>query len=276
MSNFTDKEYSKNNSEPLECYHIFDSDYDEEYFYTNHPENYTLDGVGEFSPAIIRRGRIIKGDVPLGDSIELTIDSGDIAIRLNSFRFGKSLLYVRAYRAQYGISDNFYCFFDGQITNIDIGKSTSVINATEFSFRKNSDLNRVRSFTTCPFVVYGEFCKANKSLFTYNGTISGFGSSENIISSSVFSGKQKLMGSVYSLISKEKRIIVESIDDTTVRLVRPFSGGGNIGDALIFTVGCLKTIAYCRMTMNNAKNFGGYPEIPVDDPYQSIRIRRYR
>jgi hypothetical protein len=280
MSNFTDKDYSLVESKPIECYKIYSSD-GESYLYTTDSDPVIIDGVGTFYPENIAREDLSENNTPFDSEINLNMDSQSAFVRMNNFRYGKPALEIEAYRVQ---RDNgaYAIFYMGIVSEILFNGETASVKCKFFGSVLNNKIITYFASRSCPHLLYGSFCKAVKANYTFSGVINSFynGNGSMIVSSS-FAGKSVLYGSLYNVNTKEFRAIYDVCRNdlgvavpNSARIIRPFITG-NVLDPIILTYGCAKTEKECMTKFANFKNFGGFNDIPVEDPYSYAKIMRY-
>ncbi len=287
MSDYTDKEYSYNDSVPIECYHIFDGDV--EYFYTTAEKNIEISDVGIFLPAIISRDSLETSSNTIMTDLKLEMDVQEDFIRLNVVRFGKSPVYIRAFRIQVETDPIQYKeFFFGRITSISFLKEIAEISASFSGLNLKSKVLSYPSSKSCSHGLYGLLCGVDKNLFTYYGNITAFGDTELEVQSPVFltiheMGYSLALGNILNNNTNENRIIQlhgkgeypVSTNYSIITIIRPFVSG-LVGSSITVTVGCNKSYKTCKNWFNNSKRFGGFEDIPVENPYSEAKILRYK
>ncbi len=182
------------------------------------------------------------------------------------------------------------CFFFGKITSISLSGEVAEISASFSGLELKSKLLSYTSSKLCPHNLYGFMCGVNKNLFTFNGTITAFGDNETEIHSPLFEtlhntpyGYNLQLGNIFNDNTFENRVIQshgkevegDPTDYSVIYVIRPFTSG-LINQAITVRIGCNKMFLTCKDWFQNRYRFGGFDDIPVENPYSEAKIMRYR
>lgn len=130
----------------------------------------------------------------------------------------------------------------------------------------------------CPHALYGSSCRADKSAHTESGNASMIEDSMTVTvaltGTDTGFNTTNMAGGIFRITLEtglmEIRAIsrAEAIGPRTwkLHLIAPIYDMA-AGQAVSVSKGCLHTFAVCRDTFNNAKNYGGCPNIPTTDPF---------
>jgi len=135
------------------------------------------------------------------------------------------------------------------------------------SIRRNA-LRRMYQ-RSCPLTVYGAACRLNAEMFKVLGVVASVAGGQIQIASAggyasgYFAGGyltwQTLSGNT------DTRMIVEHSGSAVTVLFPPQTLA--VGAAVSLYPGCDHTLSTCKNTFQNALNYGGYPYIPLKNPF---------
>ena len=128
---------------------------------------------------------------------------------------------------------------------------------------------------TCPHVLFGPKCRAQRKSATITRRVTGiFGNLVNINANLPLNG-DKYKGGMIEWLSDGKsslRTIVKVSQTNDQIAVRGNLRGVNIGDVIKITLGCNRLQSDCSNLHNNILNFGGQPYIPLENPLSQKSI----
>ena len=170
--------------------------------------------------------------------------------------------------------------FIGRVSNVDFKENgAEVVVSSNQSMLKRPGLRRAFQ-TTCPHVLYGEQCKANRALFKTTATLfaaSGLTltSADFIISvNPTFDATWFVGGYVdFVLDGLTNRRFITAHDNVagTITLNLSFVGITS-GDTVAAFAGCDRTPETCVGKFANIDNYGGFPFIPKKNPMDGTPI----
>lgn len=121
----------------------------------------------------------------------------------------------------------------------------------------------------CPHVLYGKGCNLDKAGFAVAGTATAVnGASMTISAASSYPagyftyGMLETAGGVFRMIA--------SHSGSSIVLIRPVDFAGNFNVNIY--PGCDRTINTCNDKFSNKNNFGGFPYIPLKNPFNGSSV----
>lgn len=160
----------------------------------------------------------------------------------------------------------------GRILNVawPPGHSTLTCESV-FSRLKQPGLRRVYS-RTCPYVLYGDECKAISTSFQETAILNALSADGFTLSSATFSAHADGYYAGGKLVFDAGGGIVEK------RGIRSSSAAGSLvithpittltaASTVVVNPGCDHTLVTCQSKFGNSLNFGGQPYIPVVNPF---------
>ena len=151
-------------------------------------------------------------------------------------------------------------------------KNTGVQLTCESVYAALDKNSKIRCYSfSCPFVLYGENCKANKENFKVNTTLSDV--SGTVLTSSDFSSKPDgwfvggfMVWQSSDLLYFHRFITGHTGNQITIQQQIPDLV---TGEEITAYAGCDHKLTTCREKFGNDINFGGFPWIPGKNPFTS-------
>lgn len=138
---------------------------------------------------------------------------------------------------------------------------------------------RARYQYGCRHALYGEQCGARRKFYPYNARISAVFAGEKSFQLAEINQDfvPRLAGGVAEIPTVEtgvKYTILGAHPNGTIELLNPIYGLAEkgIGAQVIIQLGCDKTMAMCHEVHDNLANFGGFPYIPIRNPFDGSPI----
>ena len=123
---------------------------------------------------------------------------------------------------------------------------------------------------SCPLVLYGPGCRANKAAATTTAVVTSVSSAFVTLPSTWAAGgmKDKYIGGIAQWVSTSGRTERRSISGRGGDVLRLSSlAEGLVGGATITLIlGCNHQVYDCEFVHNNIQNYGGQPAIPLKNP----------
>lgn len=152
-----------------------------------------------------------------------------------------------------------------------LGERATVINLpiTEAQSRQGPRFN---FGSACSHVVYDARCKANSSLFRFEGVVSGVSGRNVTVTGLNTKGDGWATSGYVSLGGVDFRTITGHTGDV-ITLMQPFpQGTPDIGTIVEVFAGCDRSLETCATKFDNVLNFHGYRFVPLRNPFsQGIR-----
>lgn len=129
---------------------------------------------------------------------------------------------------------------------------------------------RRRYQRTCPYDLYGPQCKVDEGAFSTIGTVISESADgiTVVVTEAASEADGFYTGGIIQNATLRKRYIVKHVGDT-LTLSKKLGG---LGGTVTLMAGCNKTTADCQDTFNNLDNYGGFPYMPLKNPFEFISI----
>ncbi len=162
-------------------------------------------------------------------------------------------------------------FWLGRILNVAWAPGHSTITCESlFSRLKQPGLRRIYA-RTCPYVLYGNECKAVATSFLETASLDAMSADGFSISSATFAGHPdgyyaggKMTFDAGGGVIAKRGIRAHTAD--TITLTHPIVGLTAASTVDVYP-GCAHTKEVCQGSFGNLVNFGGFPYIPAINPY---------
>lgn len=125
---------------------------------------------------------------------------------------------------------------------------------------------------SCPHVLYGPDCLANRAAATKTVIVASVAANGTITFTTTLPGPalpQKYVGGLASwLDTAGGRVLrtIASVPATNAVRIRGLVDGLAAGSDVQLTLGCAHTVEDCRNVHSNILNYGGQPDIPLENP----------
>lgn len=119
--------------------------------------------------------------------------------------------------------------------------------------------------STCPHMHYDHRCKLIKSDYLTYGKLVVVAFNVITINEAALKSDGYYIGGLLFVNGENRMITGHSGDQIT--LLSPFSRAEN-GDECELFAGCDRSLIMCREKFNNLINYGGFPYIPLKNPFQ--------
>lgn len=253
---------------PIECYRF--SSRSGTYRYTSHDTPVTI-LTETFAPVAMARDAMrVVSDHDTNVSLEINIDSSVPLIRDYVYsHVPPDNISVEILRVHDGSDFNteHVKIWSGFISNIDVtGEMAKISVPGSFTRAMQSECPNVSYQNPCNHVLYDEKCQVPRGPRTVSATVEQFTGSL-IRVDTVLSGVNAFAcGEVECTRTQEKRSVHSSQDNALI-VVYPFSDL-RVGDNVNVLQGCDHSFETCKTKFSNQVNFGGFPSIPVDNPFE--------
>jgi uncharacterized phage protein (TIGR02218 family) len=155
----------------------------------------------------------------------------------------------------------------GQITRYHIEGRWCVVTLGNVGTLLTRKLPRMLTQRSCPHVLYGPFCQADQSAFTFAGleVISVLGRSVTVSGASAMSTDATYFQEGVLLTTDGLREFIEAQSGDTLQLKQPVPGLGE-GDTVTLVAGCDHKARTCDTRFNNIQHYGGEIGMPDRNP----------
>lgn len=275
---FNDIEVSEYGNAPIETYEFQRNG--QFWRYTSSDENFFPNLGTEFVATQIKRSRIV-GTQDIGKtSLKITVTRRADVVNQYIATSPTDIVTFKLTRYHAGDPLNPAITFNGRVVNVKFMENDVEITVQPiFSALKRPGLRRAYQ-TSCPHVLYGTSCNANRAEFDTVAVLSDV--SGNLITSAglivainpTFDDAWFTGGYVEFVIGghTERRFITDFNNASgTLTLNLPFSDLA-AGDTVTAFAGCNHTTDVCNGKFDNLLNYGGFPFIPQKNPMDGTSI----
>lgn len=253
------------------------------YAFTSAESAITRDGI-TYQPWTISHGDIEVSGSPDRKDLEINLARGSDLDALFNTSVPSYPVVGRIYRGHLADTPtvaNYPLIWSGQLSGADYSGS-SELNLTGMpasaalqrpGLRRNWQLS-------CPHVLYGAQCQANKTLVQNARTVDSVLTSPSrivltaaltsLVGVSGFNGGHAQWTRPGGLVETVS-IVSVSADGLTVTIRGPLRELA-AGNSVTFYPGCDKTRSRCTSLFNNILNYGGQPFIPLENPLSNVSI----
>jgi uncharacterized phage protein (TIGR02218 family) len=151
----------------------------------------------------------------------------------------------------------------GRVTGISNKETSTQIEVESLMTRLRREANRARYSRTCRHALYGPGCGVLRSAFQETKTIDAVSEEGQKLTLSDFTGDFSLSGGLVDYLGSLYYILDYTSGVAT--LDRP--SDIPVGASVTVNPGCERTPGAC-LRFNNIENYGGFPFIPRDNPFQ--------
>jgi len=236
---------------------------DETYRFTSYDKNYTYSGY-IYQPTYFSFDRLRQTADPFKNDLNISFNqSNTFAFQQAVYRNSEpTTVIVRRGHVDDG---DFFIQWKGRVIGREINNSEiNLVCESVFTKLKAIGL-RAKYEHYCRHTLYSAQCAANKPSKTVVGTVDSV--SGNVIS---ISEVDALADGYFDLgvvdIGGVKRAVLSHIG-ANLSLLSPFDTN-ILGLSASVSAGCNKTLAICDSKFSNTINFGGFPYIPVRNPFE--------
>lgn len=155
----------------------------------------------------------------------------------------------------------------GRVTGIAQKDSSAEIATESLLTLLRKEGNRARYSRTCRHALYGPGCGIDRTLFQESKTVSSSLDNGQRLGLEDFTGDFSLSGGMVDYAGELYYIL--DYTDGVATLDRP--SGAPSGASVVVHPGCERTPGAC-LRFNNIVNYGGFPFIPRDNPFQLTEL----
>ena len=233
------------------------------YRYTSSTRAYTHEG-NTYSPIPIGRSGLVTTDEISKNTLDVTLDFRN-ELSTAILKNGKNKVSLTLLRSINGTVEN---WFVGTLADFSAGGAKLTLSfSNNFSKLKQQGAKR-NSAKLCPLALYGRECGASVgsmsqlvNLVSINGTSVVF-SSQQTFENGFFE-----FGFIKKYLTDERVFIISHTGNTLV-LKNEFSGL-TLSDSVVLLPGCDKKTSTCKNRFNNLYNYGGFPNLTLNNPFSS-------
>lgn len=157
----------------------------------------------------------------------------------------------------------------GRLTSVKTTKKDAVLVINSDATLMNRSGLRKRFQRTCPYALYGKGCFADENLFSTVGIITATNDLILTIPEAATQPDGSFNGGMLKDSSGKLRYIIAHAG-SFITITRELNGLTDPNVTLF--IGCNRSRAECRDKFDNIENFGGFPFIPLKNPFGGTSI----
>ena len=269
MSDFTDKEQSKAESAPIECYKFVGSF--KTYRYTSAADALLLGGE-LYLPVPVKRNTAKAGTQDDDNlSLELVFPFDADIVFDYAYALSPPTLLLEAYRTQADLDTNtqFELFWKGKVRGFKVsGRQATIIVPSIFALALQGEVPNFYYQAPCNHVLYDDGCKVIRDNNKFTGEVDSINGREITLLAAPTSTNDLAAGEIVNTRNGERRLILSNVG-SIVTVGFPFADL-LAGDPVEMVRGCdhsFNGAGGCPKFANQL-NFGGFPFIPADNPFE--------
>ena len=277
---FNEKESSKYQGKPVHLYSFVGSDGEDggigPFMFSNN-EVSVFRGENEFEPWAITHGDVVSSGTLDKSDLEVKLARGTVLDDLFIAYPPSQIINLSIFRGHSDSDSNLSNFpleWSGRILGVEYNDNQLILNCEPVSTSMRRPGLRRHYQISCPHVLYGDECRANKEAATSTRTVASV-SGQNVTLSSPLPGvaQNYSVGIVEwqnSSGGKEFRTVLSCTEDMLTINIRGFLRSVGPGTELKISFGCNRFTSDCRDLHDNILNYGGQPWIPFDNPFSFV------
>lgn len=264
MATYDDNETSVQDSTPIELYKFVGSF--KTYLYTS-SDQVELFGGENYQPIAVTRSRVKAGtqeDTNL--SLDLDIPFECEVVKDYAFSNVPPRLELTVYRKQ--PDGTFAIFWTGLVRGLEVSDRTAKIKVPSvFSLALSGECPNIHYQVPCNHVLYDEHCQVSRAANTFVGEIQAIAKTEITLVGIPTTANDLRGGEIVNTRNGERRLILTNVG-TLVTIGYAFADLLP-GDPVELARGCnhLGRAGDCKLKFDNYINYGGFEDIPPDNPF---------
>lgn len=259
-------EQSQHDGQPQELYRFVSGT--QRWLYTSGQEAVEYQSE-TYMPATISRSDIEQSNeiARLGLEIRMPRDLPLVSLFLAASPDG--VVSVTLYRRHVGDAE-FITYWKGRITGARLSGAEATLKCEPIASSLKRAGLRARYQLLCRHVLYSSGCGALKESFRVDGTVAAVSGIAVQVVAAASKPDGYFVGGMFATTTAGVRMIVGHAG-INLTLSAPMVGL-KAGDTVQLYAGCDHTMAHCKDRFANLDNFGGFPFIPVKNPFTGDAI----
>lgn len=267
MPTYEEYEEGVETSAPVEAYRFVGSF--KTYRYTSADRTITIAGQ-TYTPIAVTRSRV-KAGTQEDDNLSLDLDLPfDIeVVRDYAYAQTPPSLNLEVYRLQSDDLDGdaWSLFWTGVVRGFTVSGRTAKIQVPSiFSLALQGEVPNVYYQAPCNHVLYDIRCGLLRADHSYTATVQTVDGVNITLTGEVSTTNALAAGEIVSQRNGERRLVLSN-SGVSVGIGYPFVDLVP-GDTVELVKGCDHSLATCKAKFANVINFGGFPYIPADNPFE--------
>ena len=221
-----------------------------------------------YQPATISRNGLEQGNElgRLGVEIRVPRDLPVAGLFLAAPPEG--VVSITLYRHHAG-DNEFITYWKGRVASSRLSGSEATLKCEPIATSLKRPGLRARYQLLCRHVLYGSGCGALKDSFRVDGTVAAVTGITVQVAAAADREDGYFVGGMLTTAAGARMIVAHS--GIVLTLVAPLIGL-SAGDTVQLYAGCDHSLNHCAARFNNLDNFGGFPFIPVKNPFSGDAI----
>lgn len=266
MSDFDDLEEGVSSSAPVEGYKFTGSF--KTYRYTSADRSILINGE-LYLPVAVSRSRVKAGtqeDDNLSLDLEIPFDVD--VIRDYAYAQTPPRLTLEVFRQQQDDPENAWSlFWTGIVRGFSVsGRTAKVQVPSIFSLALQGEIPNVYYQAPCNHVLYDGRCGISRAANKYDAVVQTVTGAAITLTAAPATTGILAAGEIVNVRNGERRLILSNAG-STINIGYPFVDLLP-GDAVELVKGCDHSLETCKAKFDNVINFGGFPYIPSDNPFE--------
>jgi hypothetical protein len=268
MTVYTDTEASVHSGSPVEVYRFTGTF--KNYYYTSAERTVTVNGQA-YTVALIKRNAITAGTQE-DDNLQIELEMPyDLELAVDyAFQIAPPALVLEVLRYHEGTNpaSDWIVYWKGPVTSWSVeGHIAKALVPSIFSVILKGEIPSVYYHNPCNHRLYDTRCSLVASSFKQDTTIVAVDNSTIEVADDGYADSYLKAGEIVNVTRGERRLIVDNIADV-LTIAYPFANA-QVGDSVTLYVGCDHSFSTCKNKFSNSINYGGFPFVPTDNPFES-------
>jgi len=242
------------------------------YFYTSAEADVTINGQLYLATPGIKRDAVRSGSQnDDGLDLQVTVPFDLDIVKDYGLQISPPDLVLEIFRFHAGDNPatDFAVIWKGPVMSFSItGHEAKMRVPSIFAVALQGEIPNVYWHNPCNHVLYDARCQVVKDALTQKFTTVSSITDETtiVVADDGFADTVLQAGEMINTTKGERRLIIDNVADL-ITIAFPFFKI-EVGDAIELLVGCNHQFTTCKVKFSNAPQYGGFPFIPNDNPFQ--------
>lgn len=267
MTIYDDYEQSAHSGAPVEVYKF--TGVFQNYYYTSAELPVTVGGQ-EYTPAAIKRAVINLGNQEDDNlDMEITLPYDLELVQDYAYRTAPPDLTLEIIRYHEGTDPltDWITLWKGPVTSFSSsGHKVKILVPSIFAVVLRGAVPTVYYQNPCNHVLFDSRCKLSASSYNQETTITSVDGSTVEVADDGFADNYLRAGEIVIPAKGERRLIIDNVANI---LTLGFTfANAEAEDSVTLYAGCNHSFTECKTKFSNSLNFGGFPYVPTDNPFE--------
>lgn len=268
MTEYEDREYSAHDGSPVEGYNFIGTF--TTYRYTSAERDVTIGG-NLYTAIPIKRAAINSGTQDDDNlDLELTLPFNLQVVQDYAFQVSPPDLSLEIVRYHEGSdpATDFIIVWKGIVTSFSAsGHEVKVLVPSIFSIMMSGEVPNKYFHNPCNHVLYDSHCGLTAASYQQDTTITDVDEDTITVAADGFDDEYLRAGEMVNTTKSQRRLIIDNVSDV-ITIAYPFYNA-EVGDSVSLFAGCNHSFSICLSKFSNTINYGGFPYIPKENPFES-------